>query len=50
MPCGINIVFPTVNKFLYKEIKDNGLIITDRPFNQNPISKNFPLFQSLLGS
>ena len=48
MPCGINIVFPTVNKFLYKEIKDNGLIITDRPFNQNPISKNFPLRNKLL--
>jgi DNA processing protein len=48
MPCGINIIFPTVNKFLYKEIKDSGLIMTDRPFNQNPISKNFPLRNKLL--
>jgi DNA processing protein len=48
IPCGINIVFPPVNKFLYEEIKKSGLIMTDRPFNQSPISKNFPLRNKLL--
>lgn len=48
MPCGINIIFPTINKFLYENIISSGLIVTDRPFNQNPISKNFPLRNKLL--
>lgn len=48
IPCGMNIIFPPINKFLYKEIKDSGLIITDRPFNQNATSRNFPLRNKLL--
>lgn len=48
LPCGIDVIFPSVNMLLYAKIKEQGLLITDRPFGQNAIAKNFPQRNKLL--
>ena len=40
---GINIIYPLRNKNLYENIKKNGLLITEYPFNTLPKAENFPL-------
>lgn len=41
--CGINVIYPPKNRDLYKEIENNGgAIITEYPFDMEPISSNFP--------
>lgn len=49
IPSGINIIFPEINKFLFNNIKNQGLIVTDRPFNQQAMSSNFHLRNKLIG-
>jgi DNA processing protein len=49
IPSGINIIFPEINKFLFNSIKEKGLIITDRAFNQQATSSNFHLRNKLMG-
>ena len=39
---GINNVYPAENKDLYKEIEDNGLLISETPIDSAPKSQNFP--------
>lgn len=40
---GINIIYPIKNEKLYKDIEENdGLIISEYPFDSAPISANFP--------
>lgn len=41
--CGINIVYPKRNENLYKEIiEKDGAVITEYPFNMQPMPANFP--------
>ncbi len=41
--CGINIIYPQKNRDLYNEIeKTGGAVITEYPFDMEPISSNFP--------
>lgn len=41
--CGINIIYPQKNKELYNEIENTGgAVITEYPFNMEPVSSNFP--------
>ncbi len=41
--CGINIIYPQKNRELYMEIENTGgAVITEYPFDMEPISSNFP--------
>ncbi len=40
--CGIDIVYPKVNKLVYKEIERNGLLISEFLPNTKPMPYNFP--------
>jgi DNA processing protein len=48
LPCGIDVIFPQVNMLLYAQIKKHGLLISDRPFGQQPMQRNFPQRNKLL--
>lgn len=43
LPCGIDVIFPSVNYILYNKMKTEGLLITDRPLGQQAVVRNFPL-------
>ena len=40
---GFNHIYPTANFGLYKQICQNGLVITEYPPNAEPLSYNFPV-------
>ncbi|MCQ2969322.1 MAG: DNA-processing protein DprA, partial [Clostridium sp.] len=40
--CGLDIVYPKSNKNLYKEIYNNGLLISEFPMGVQPMPYNFP--------
>lgn len=41
--CGINVIYPLKNKELYEKIENsNGAIITEYPFDMQPLPPNFP--------
>ena len=40
--CGIDVVYPSENKQLYKDILKNGTIISEFPLGEKPNRKNFP--------
>ena len=40
--CGIDIVYPSINKSLYKEISENGLLISEFLPGTEPKAHNFP--------
>ena len=39
---GIDIVYPSENENLYKELSEDGLILTEYPFRTRPQATNFP--------
>ncbi|MDD2840152.1 MAG: DNA-processing protein DprA [Rickettsiales bacterium] len=39
---GIDNIYPRGNEYLYYEIKNKGLIISEFPFNSTPKAENFP--------
>ncbi|WP_326909186.1 DNA-processing protein DprA [Sedimentibacter sp. MB31-C6] len=42
--CGINVIYPKKNEELYNEIlKNDGVIITEFPFDMKPMPANFPI-------
>ena len=40
---GINNIYPSNNKDLYKKIKEKGLLISEFPYNTLPKTENFPI-------
>ncbi|MBF0122312.1 MAG: DNA-protecting protein DprA [Candidatus Omnitrophica bacterium] len=40
--CGLDIVYPRENKFLFDAIREKGCIISEFPFGTPPVSYNFP--------
>lgn len=40
--CGINLIYPKRNKFLYEKMENEGLIISEFPLSTEPMSYNFP--------
>lgn len=40
--CGIDVVYPKINKHLYKEIESTGLLISEFPPGTEPRGYNFP--------
>lgn len=50
MPCGIDVIFPLTNMLLYTKVRNEGLIITDRPFHQSASQRNFPQRNKLLAA
>ncbi len=40
--CGIDIIYPKANKFLYEQIENEGLILSEFPLETPPIGYNFP--------
>lgn len=45
---GIDDAYPKENKLLYEKIKENGLVISEYPFNIAPNKENFPRRNRLL--
>ena len=43
MAGGFNHIYPTANFGLYKQIIQNGLVVTEYPPNAEPLSYNFPV-------
>ncbi|ERI92897.1 DNA protecting protein DprA [Clostridiales bacterium oral taxon 876 str. F0540] len=41
--CGIDIVYPKENKFLFEEIKKRGVILSEFPPGTQPMPYNFPI-------
>ncbi len=39
---GIDHVYPSENKQLYKDIGQNGLLVSERPMGYRPVGKDFP--------
>ncbi|MFA7532887.1 MAG: DNA-processing protein DprA [Tissierellaceae bacterium] len=40
---GINVIYPKKNLSLYKEMEENGTIISEFPIDMPPLAHNFPL-------
>lgn len=40
---GVNVCYPLTNKYIYKKIKKDHLIISEYPFDTQPVPENFPL-------
>lgn len=40
--CGINRIYPAQNQKLYQKLASHGLIISECPFNSEPLAINFP--------
>ncbi|KAF0091164.1 MAG: dprA [Fusobacteria bacterium] len=40
--CGIDRIYPTVNKALYKKVMYNGCLISEYPLNTKPLPWHFP--------
>lgn len=40
--CGINVIYPKENQFLYEDIKKMGLIISEYPKDTKPLAHHFP--------
>lgn len=40
--CGLDVVYPPENKKLYKEVSQNGAILSEFPLETPPIAQNFP--------
>jgi len=40
--CGLDIVYPPENRKLYKEVSQNGAILSEFPLETPPIAQNFP--------
>ncbi|MGD1933802.1 MAG: DNA-processing protein DprA [Candidatus Phaeomarinobacter sp.] len=39
---GINRIYPKENKDLYRQITENGAVVSEMPFNAEPIARHFP--------
>jgi DNA processing protein len=46
--CGINYIYPTENYQLYKDIEENGLILSEYPDMTPPDKENFPFRNRLI--
>lgn len=46
--CGIDVVYPPQNRELYKEVAQNGLIITEYAPSTPPAGRNFPMRNRLI--
>ena len=40
---GVNVCYPLTNKSIYRKIKKDHLIISEYPFDTQPVPENFPL-------
>ena len=40
--CGIDVVYPSENRALYREIAERGCILSEFPFSTPPFRQNFP--------
>ena len=39
---GINIIYPLENKLLFEKVAEFGVIVSEYPFDSEPLSRNFP--------
>lgn len=46
--CGIDVIYPKENKYLYDEIKKYHLLLSEYPNNTMPLSHHFPLRNRIL--
>jgi DNA processing protein len=46
--CGINYIYPAENFKLYKDIEENGLIVSEYPDMVQPDKENFPFRNRLI--
>ena len=40
--CGVDVVYPKSNKYIYEKIMDNGSVISEFPLGTQPLKYNFP--------
>ena len=48
MGCGLDISYPPQNAALFKRIAEHGAVISEYPFGEAPLSKNFPIRNRLI--
>lgn len=41
--CGLDVVYPKSNGYLYEQMKEQGGIVTEYPLGRQPLARNFPL-------
>ena len=48
--CGINVIYPKENAFLFERIKKSGLIISEYPMHVKPLAYHFPWRNRLIAA
>ena len=48
--CGIDYIYPKENAYLYKRLENEGLIISEYPFNTVPFAYNFPFRNRIIAA
>lgn len=48
--CGIDYIYPKENEYLFKRLENEGLIISEYPFNTPPFPYNFPFRNRLIAA
>ena len=46
--CGIDWIYPKSNEFLYRDISNRGVLVTEFPFGEKPWGYNFPFRNRLI--
>lgn len=48
--CGINVIYPKENTFLFEKMKKSGLIISEYPMHVKPLAYHFPWRNRLIAA
>lgn len=48
--CGINYIYPKENAYLYKELEEKGLILSEYPNNTLPYGRHFPFRNRIIAA
>lgn len=48
--CGINVIYPKENTFLFERMKKSGLIISEYPMHVKPLAYHFPWRNRLIAA
>ena len=48
--CGINVIYPKENTYLFERMKNNGLIISEYPMHVKPLAYHFPWRNRLIAA
>ena len=48
MGCGLDITYPPENAALFRRIAEHGAVVSEYPFGEAPLAKNFPIRNRLI--